>query len=52
MIETARHYSCPRCGGSLIGDGYSLVIHCENAEDDRVWEAEPDAPVIYCESEE
>ena len=39
---------CPRCGGSLIGDGYSMVVHCEFAEDDEIWETEPDAGIILC----
>ena len=44
---------CPHCGGSLVGDGYTLVRHCENAvDDDRIWSSEPDAPVIYCDWKE
>ena len=40
---------CPNCGGSLIGDGYTAVIHCENATDvDAIAEAEADAGPIYC----
>jgi hypothetical protein len=42
---------CPNCGGSLIGDGYTAVIHCENATDvDAIAEAEADAGPIYCEA--
>lgn len=40
---------CPNCGGTLIGDGYTSVLHCENAEDlDAIAEAEADAGPIYC----
>ena len=44
-----KNYLCPRCGGSLIGDGYKLVRHCENA--DFPEDVEPDAGPIYCEPE-
>ncbi len=41
--------SCPICGGDLIGDGYSSVIHCENANE-RVYEFhESDAPMVLCD---
>ena len=38
--------SCPNCGGKIIGDGYTVVLHCENAEIPAG--TEPDATVIYC----
>lgn len=44
--------SCPRCGGALIGDGYSSVIHCEFADDDQLNSVEPDANPIYCNYED
>lgn len=40
--------TCPRCGGTIIGDGYTMVRHCEFADDDRIYDAEPDAPAILC----
>lgn len=40
---------CPRCGGSLIGDGYTTVLHCESTDLETVWNAEPDARPIYCD---
>jgi len=43
--------TCPNCGGDIIGDSYTIVLHCENAEDDRIFESEPDAPVILCKKE-
>ena len=41
---------CPRCGGSLVGDGYLMPRHCEFVEcpGDR----EADAPVLYCEEKD
>ena len=42
---TTQH-TCPICGGNLIGDGYSSVVHCENV--DAPIDVEPDADVIYC----
>ena len=41
---------CQNCGGTMIGDGYTSVRHCENATDlDSIAEAEADAGPIYCE---
>ena len=41
--------TCPKCGGTIIGDGYTSVRHCEFADDDKIFESEPDAPVILCD---
>ena len=38
--------SCPICGGTMIGDGYTTPIHCENVDLDP-W-IEPDFGPIYC----
>ena len=38
--------SCPICGGTLVGDGYILVVHCENL--DGAPDVEPDAGPLYC----
>lgn len=38
--------TCPSCGGDLIGDGYTSVIHCEEVDPDP-W-LEPDANPVYC----
>ena len=38
---------CPVCGGLMIGDGYTIVYHCENV--DLPLDIEPDAGPIYCE---
>lgn len=37
--------TCPNCGGPLLGDGYTVVLHCEFAE---IRDQEPDADPIYC----
>jgi len=39
-------FVCPICGGELIGDGYTSVIHCENV--DPPMDIEPDADPLYC----
>jgi hypothetical protein len=41
--------TCPKCGGNLIGDGYTLAIHCEFANTEDYWYNEPDAPAVYCD---
>jgi len=41
--------TCKNCGGSIIGDGITLALHCENA--DIEMDREPDAPVKLCERE-
>ncbi len=38
---------CPICGGTIIGDGYTLARHCENFEDVPM-DREPDAETLYC----
>ena len=47
--------TCPNCGEPLLGDGYSTVLHCPNAEgeSDTSWQyAEPDAAPFYCDGDE
>ena len=37
---------CKHCGEPLLGDGYTTVLHCPEAEG---WEdCEPDANIRYC----
>lgn len=43
---------CIKCGGEMIGDGYTAVAHCENAEEEDYEYHEPDAGPIYCHFEE
>lgn len=40
---------CKNCGEEYIGDGYTVVLHCPNADYDCV---EPDANPIDCEDED
>jgi hypothetical protein len=40
--------TCETCGEHYIGDGYTTVIHCPNAD---VFSIEPDAEVVDCELE-
>lgn len=36
---------CPNCGGALVGDSYTTVIHCEFTDPEGL---EPDANPHYC----
>lgn len=38
--------NCKNCGEHMEGDGYSVVVHCPNAEDYDY--CEPDADPVYC----
>jgi uncharacterized protein (DUF983 family) len=40
---------CPNCGGTLIGDGYTMVVHCENVDLDLENQPEPDSSPVYCD---
>ncbi len=37
---------CPKCGGTMVGDGFSTVRHCEFSDD--FFDVEPDAEPILC----
>lgn len=39
---------CKDCGGTLIGDGYKTVLHCEEAQEELYSEIEPDANPVLC----
>jgi len=41
--------TCPNCGGSIVGDGHTQPMRCENAE--CPVDRECDAEVLYCESQ-
>ena len=41
---------CIKCGGDMIGDDYTMVLHCEYVEDISGYE--PDAGPIYCDFKE
>ena len=42
---------CPKCNGEMLGDGYTSVMQCENAEDVDAY-LEPDAEPVLCDYEE
>jgi len=44
--------SCSKCGGDMIGDGYTLVYHCEYAEEAKYEFHEPDADPVECDFKE
>ena len=39
-------HCCPDCGGHWVGDGFTIPIHCENAE--LPLDREADAPPLRC----
>ena len=39
---------CNNCGGSVIGDGVTTVLHCENANEADYAHLEPDANFVQC----
>lgn len=43
--------NCPKCGSTMVGDGYTRVLHCEMLEDIPL-DVEPDAEPILCNFEE
>ncbi len=42
---------CNQCGGEMIGDGYTLVMHCEYADEEDYWYHECDAAPVECNYE-
>ena len=40
---------CKDCGGIMEGDGFSVVIHCPNAEYIKYYDKEPDAAPVHCD---
>lgn len=41
--------TCEKCGGTMVGDGYTSVLHCEFAEEATYDSLEPDASPVYCD---
>lgn len=42
--------SCDVCGGNIVGDGYTIVFHCENVELDLFNLPEPDSNIVCCKN--
>lgn len=42
---------CKVCGGTMVGDGYMQLRHCEYASDEDTEGREPDAGPVYCRLE-
>ena len=45
---TTTDQTCPHCGGSMLGDGCTTVMHCERIDITSVC-AEPDSAPIFCD---
>ena len=39
---------CPKCGGTILGDGYSTILHCEFADEEDYFDLAPDEKIVYC----
>ena len=39
---------CKHCGGTMVGDGYEVVVHCEFAEWESYAYETPDSSPVYC----
>ena len=39
---------CDVCGGTMSGDGHTIVYHCENVDIDLWWDKVPDDNPISC----
>jgi len=39
---------CKDCGGEMIGDGFTVIVHCENAEEESFFYDEPDSAHVFC----
>tara|TARA_R110000765_G_scaffold7963_2_gene25960 strand:- start:2989 stop:3228 length:240 start_codon:yes stop_codon:yes gene_type:complete len=42
--------NCNNCGGDMVGDGYTMSLHCEFT--DLPLDREADAEPLYCKPEE
>lgn len=40
--------TCPHCGETMVGDGYSEVLRCPYAEYEAYRYREPDAQPVCC----
>lgn len=44
--------NCEKCNAEMIGDGYTSVLHCGNADPIEYEHHEPDAFPVFCDFEE
>jgi len=50
-MDKYQEITCPDCGGNILGDGQTVVRHCENVDiTDGSYEA--DSLVVYCGGKE
>ena len=42
------HGTCSKCGGTILGDGYRTVLHCQNADWNAIEGREPDSGPVEC----
>lgn len=40
---------CIKCGGDMVGDGYTVPIHCEYVVEPEIDIVEPDSGPWYCD---
>ena len=43
---------CKKCGGTMLGDGYKTVEHCEFATNPEIDFMAPDEGPVYCDFKE
>lgn len=41
-------YTCEKCNAPMEGDGFSRVLHCENADESTYNTHAPDEGPVYC----
>ena len=51
-LKWGDRFTCPKCGGTMEGDGYTTVFHCEYVDLDFYNMPEPDADPVFCDFEE
>jgi len=47
-----RDFVCPKCGGTMIGDGYTTVYRCEFTDENKTEGLAPDEGPVFCDFEE
>ncbi len=40
---------CEKCGGTMVGDGFNTIMHCEFADEETYYDKAPDEGPIYCD---